>query len=430
MSIPGPVPRRRFLALGGGLAAAAALTACGSNTGRPSSGGASGGSSGGGPTLTQWYHQYGEDGVEDAVKRYAAAYDKAKIEVVWNVGDYEKAVGAALLTQKKPDVFEYGNGPTLDMISANQVLDLTEQISSAKDDFPASVLAPMTWKDKVWAVPQTIDMQMLYYRKSMLSKAGQQPPQTFDELISVAKAVATKSVGGFFAGNDSGFGVLANLMIWSAGAEQINSSNDGPGFVTSAVAAGLEQYRALKESGGLLGSASGDWSAPDPFVNGECAMMWNGLWNMPIFTSELKDDFGVIPFPKIGSGGRQAVPIGAFASCVTAQGTNPDAAKEFVRWLWVDNTADQLDFSTKYGFHIPARKSLVAKATNLTQGPAKDAVSFVEPLGHGPSQLWTPATSDAFLAAFSNVVLKGADAQKQLASAGETCTKEIKRLTS
>lgn len=424
------IPRRGFLALGGGLAAAAGLSACGSNTGRPATGSSSGSAAGGGPALSQWYHQYGEDGVEAAVKKYAAGYDKATVSVKWNVGDYEKAVGAALLTAKKPDIFEYGNGPTLDMIDAGQVLDLTEQIGDAKSDFPASVLAPMTYKGKIWAIPQTVDMQLLYYRKSMLTKAGVQPPQTFDELIAAAKALATKTRGGFFAGNDSGFGVLANMMIWSAGLEQINEAKTGPGFVDPAMATALSKYRQLQQSGGLLGSASADWSAPDPFVNGETAMMWSGLWNMPIFLSELKDDFGVLPFPKIGSTGRQSVAVGAFSACVAAKGADPEAAKAFVKWLWVDNTADQLNFSTAFGYHVPARTSLVSKADRLKTGPAKDAVSFTENLGHGPNLLWSPATSDAFLAAFSNVVLKGANPQAAVQQVGAKCTSEIKRLTS
>ena len=48
--------------------------------------------SGAKPQLSQWYHEYGEDGVEDAVKRYAAAYPDATVTVKWNPGDYEKLV--------------------------------------------------------------------------------------------------------------------------------------------------------------------------------------------------------------------------------------------------------------------------------------------------------------------------------------------------
>ena len=93
MGIPvtgGGLPRRRFLsglgasALVAGLGSAG-LAGCGSNTGRPSgdaSSSASGASSGGArPSLSQWYHEYGEDGVEAAVKRYAAAYEQAHLRI-------------------------------------------------------------------------------------------------------------------------------------------------------------------------------------------------------------------------------------------------------------------------------------------------------------------------------------------------------------
>ncbi|MDX6321956.1 MAG: multiple sugar transport system substrate-binding protein, partial [Propionibacteriaceae bacterium] len=132
------LPRRRFLSLTGGLAAAAVgLTACGSNTGRPDPASSASSGSANKPTLSQWYHEYGEDGVQDAVKRYAAAYDKATVNVKWNAGEYEKLVAAALLTDKVPDVFEYGNGPTLDMIKAGQVVDLTETLGDARSQFSA-----------------------------------------------------------------------------------------------------------------------------------------------------------------------------------------------------------------------------------------------------------------------------------------------------
>ncbi len=425
------VSRRRFLALSGGLAATAVgLTACGSNTGRPEP--QSSGSSGGGakPSLTQWYHEYGEDGVQKAVEGYAKAYDKAKITVKWNPGEYEKLVSSALLTDKVPDIFEYGNGPTLDMIKAGQVLDVTETLGSAKDEFSKPVLAPMIWQDKVWAIPQAVDMQMLYYRKSLLDKAGVQPPKTLDQLIDAAKAVKTKDMGGFFAGNDGGLGVLGALLIWSAGFEYLNDDKSGIGFADPAMYQGLVKFRDFHKSGGLLQSASADWSDPAALINGEAAMQWTGLWALPDIQKQLKDDIGVVPFPKIGGSGRQAVPIGAFSSCITAKGKDPAAAKEFIKWLWVDQEDKQLDFATSYGTHIPAKTKLASKTDKLSSGPGADAAKFVAELGHGPDLLWTPATAQAYTAALSNIVLKGADPKSEIAKVAATAKKEIQRAKS
>jgi multiple sugar transport system substrate-binding protein len=436
-SAPSGLPRRRFLsglgasALVAGLGSAG-LAGCGSNTGRPDAGSSSsasgGGSAGTRPALSQWYHEYGEDGVEAAVKRYAAAYDQASVTVRWNPGDYDKLASAALLTADVPDVFEYGNGPTLDMIKAGQVVDLTDTLGDAASQFSKPVLDAMTWEGKVYAIPQTVDMQMLFYRKSVLEKAGVAPPQTFGDLVAAAKAVTTKDMGGFFAGNDSGVAVLSNMLIWSAGREQINAEKTGIGFDDAAGYGALAAYAELRSSGGLLQSASADWFAGDPLVNGETAMQWTGLWVLRDVQQALGDDFGVVPFPAIGAEGRQAVPFGAFAAAVAAKGKNVDAAKAFVKWLWVDQEEDQVDFSNSYGTHIPAKPALVPKADKIATGAGAEAAKFVETLGHAPDKLWTPAITQAMTAAVTNVLTKNADPQEQVKQVAAKAKSEIARV--
>ena len=64
-----------------------------------------------------------------------------------------------------------------------------------------------------------------------------------------------------------------------------------------------------------------------------------------------------------------------------------------MKWLWVDQTDDQLDFAQSYGFHIPARTSLAAKADKLKSGPAADAANLCEHSGQGAD----PAAVDAGL---------------------------------
>ena len=177
--------RRHLFAAAGGLAAAATLAACGSNDG--GLGGSSNPSSNGsGATLTQWYHEYGEPGVKEAVEKYAAAYDKAKVTAVWNPGEYAKKLGSALLTNDVPDVFESEQGASLDMIKQGQVADLTDIVKPVESQFSPAVMKRFKFDDKYYAIPQVIDMQLLYYRKSVLEKAGVQPPKTFAELVDAA----------------------------------------------------------------------------------------------------------------------------------------------------------------------------------------------------------------------------------------------------
>ncbi|RKS68482.1 multiple sugar transport system substrate-binding protein [Motilibacter peucedani] len=430
--------RRRFLALGSGLAAAMGLAACGSNNGRSegsgpaSSAGSSGGSGGGGgtPSLSQWYHQYGETGTQQAVEKYAAAYDKAEVSVQWTPGDYDKKAAAALLTGNGPDVFEYGNGATLDMIRGGQVVDLTDLLGDAKDDFTPSLIERMTYEGKLYAIPQVTDMQLLVYRKSLLEKAGVQPPKTLDELIDAAHTLTTKKAKGLFVGNDGGVGVLPGPLLWASGADYLDDS-DAPGFTTPEVAQGFAKLHSLFTSGSLLLGAPTDWSDPSAISQGLTAMQWTGLWTVPALQKSLGDDFGVLPFPANGSGGKPAVPVGAYGSLVNAKSKDVEAAKAYVKWLWVDNTQAQEDWATGYGFHIPARKSLAEKSTKLQTGVAADAVSFVNDYGHAQTPLlWTPASSTAFGDATSRIIKDGSDPAKQLAGVATKVKSEISRVKS
>jgi multiple sugar transport system substrate-binding protein len=413
------ISRRALLAAaaaaGGGL-----LAACGSNTGRGDSGGGSG------PALSHWYHQYGEAGTEQAVKRYAAAYKKARVTVQWRPGNYDQQTAAALLTDSGPDVFEV-NGPSLDQIQGGQVVDLTGLLDGVEDDYNPVVLTPKQHDGKTWAIPQVIDMQMLYYRKSLLRDAGVEPPTTLDALVDAALKLTTRKVKGLFLGNDGGAGVLGGTPLYAAGLRLV--TEDGTvGFDDPAAARTLGKLRRLYAGKSLLLGAPADWSDPSAFVQGLTAMQWTGLWALPQVQQELGDDFGVLPFPADGSAGRPAVPVGAYGAAVSARSRHVDAAKEYVKWLWVDRTDYQEDFALSYGFHIPARLSLAKKAAKLRTGAAADAVRFTTDHGWAQPLLWTPAAQTAYQDALSRIIKDGADPERELRTVVRKVSDELRRV--
>ena len=419
------ISRRGLLGLGG--LAALAVAGCGSDTGRPSSGGSAGGK----PALSQWYHEYGEAGTEQAVERYAKAYPDANVTVQWSPGDYDKKTSTALLTDQGPDVFEYGNGPTIDMIKGGQVVELTDLLGDAKSDFTASLVERMTYQGKLYGVPQVIDMQLLVYRKSLLSAAGVQPPQTVDELLDAAKKLTNDKTKGLFVGNDGGVGVLGGPALWSAGLDYLTADNQ-VGFDDPAAIESLRKLRELWTSKVLLLGAPTDWSDPSAFTQGLTAMQFTGLWTLPAIEKAFPGDYGVLPWPKLNATtGKPSVPIGAYGACVNARSKNVDAAKKFVKWLWVDQTDDQLDFAQSYGFHIPARKSLAAKADKLKAGPAADAVRFVNEYGHAQSPiLWSPKSGTAYSDALNRIIRTGADPATEIKSVKSVVDAELERISS
>lgn len=456
--LPSALNRRRFLGVAGGAAAAALLAACGSNNGRAgdsttasstpppqttssaaggastsaSAGGQSGGASttagGSKPELAQWYHAYGEDGTKAAVERYAASYPDATVKVSWFPGDYDSKIATALGTGEAPDVFEAGNGPSIDAIQAGQVADLSDLLdASAKSDFSASLLDRMSFDGKLYAIPQVIDMQLLVYRKSALDKASVKPPTTIDELLVAAKALTTGKQKGLFVGNDGGVGTLVGPTLWSIGEDYLTPDNK-VGFTPEKAGPALAKLHTLFTSGNLLLGAPADWSAPDSFTNGLTAMQWTGLWTLPDIIKALGDDFGVLPWPS-DTGGKPSAPIGAYGSAVSSKSKNVDAAKAFVKWLWVDNAADQLDFAQSYGFHVPARASVAAKAEKLKSGPALDAAKIVQDYGHAQTpMLWSPASSTAMTDAATNIIKSGADPVAELAKVVTKVQAELTRI--
>ncbi|MYX95719.1 extracellular solute-binding protein [Streptomyces sp. SID486] len=409
------ISRRNLLAVGAG---AGLLTACGSNTGR--------GGGGSGPQLSQWYHQYGEPGAEQAVRRYAAGYRKAHVSVQWRPGNYDQQTAAALLTDSGPDVFEV-NGPTLDQIRSGQILDLTELLDGVKDDFNPAVLAPKTYDGKVWAIPQTIDMQLLYYRKSLLRAAGVEPPTTLDALVDAARRLTDRKTKGLFLGNDGGAGVLGGTPLYAAGLQLVTDGGE-IGFDDFAAARTLGKLHRLYADESLLLGAPSDWSDPSALLQGLTAMQWSGLWALPQVQKELGDDFGVLPFPGDGDHGRPTVPVGAYGAAVSARSGHEEAAKEYVKWLWVERTDHQQDFALSYGFHIPARISLAEKATRLREGPAADAVRFTTEHGYAQPLLWTPASQTAYQDALSRIIRNGAGPEGELRAVVRKVRAELDRV--
>lgn len=422
------INRRSLLLSGGGLAAAATLAACGDNNPLDQPSGSASPSTGEKPALTQWYHEYGEAGVKEAVERYASEYADASVKVQWTPGEYMQILGAALLTNEAPDVFEYEQGGSLDMIRGGQLADLTEIIAPVRDQFNQPVIDRFTFQDKIYAIPQTIDMQLLYYRKSLLEAKGIQPPTTFDELVAAAQAVKSDDIGGFFAGNDSGVGVLGTIFIWASGHDQLNADRTEAAFLTNEFYEALVAYREFVKSGAVVSGASNEWYGPEAFVNGEAAFQWGGLWSLPAIQEAHGDDFGVLAFPAIGAKGRPVVPFGAFGACVNAKGKNVAAATDFVKWLWIDQEDKQIDFSTAYGTHIPAKDALAAKTEQFKSGPGADAARYVAENGFSNDIMWSGPMGEAYNAAVNNVIVGGQDPVDAFAGFADLAKQELAKL--
>jgi multiple sugar transport system substrate-binding protein len=381
--------------------------------------------------LVQWYHQYGEAGTQEAVQRYAeeftAANPNIEVEVVWQLGDYGAALAAALLTDEGPDVFEQ-NAVTLDQVRQEQVAPLDDLYTDElKADFGEQNLAPATLEGKIYWVKMLTDTGGVYYKKSALESAGVSVPTNVDEVIAAAKALDSGRVKGLFVGNDGGIGALGGPLLWSSNGNFLTADNK-PAFNTPEVAAAWGKLKELNDSGALLMGSTTDYWDPSAFTQGATNMQWTGLWAFPAINDALGDDVGVFVWPPSSADGTSSTFWGGWGECVNAKSQNIDAAKQLVKWLWIDNTEIQNDWNVGYGFHVTPRKSAAATAEALQVGAAAEMVQGLYDFGVGPNPLWTPAMGSAYTDALTRVVREGADATSELASLEETVNAELERL--
>ncbi|WP_406385654.1 ABC transporter substrate-binding protein [Streptomyces sp. NBC_01618] len=410
--------RRGFLG-GSLLFVAGAAVACSSDpTGS--------GSSGAKTTLNVWSHAYGEAGTQQALTRYAKAFTKANpdiaVKVTWTPGDYSAKLNATLLTDSAPDVFEIGDFSE-SFARQGQIAQLDDIYGSAKSDFNPGAREMVTVDGKLYGVKTLDDVMMLYFRKSVLSKAGITPPATFDALVDAAKALSSKKTKGLFVGQN-GLGDSAILSVFSNGGDLV--THDGKAAFGSAQAAeAVAGLKRLHDDKSLLLGFTTDWWDPSALTQNVVPMQWGGLWSMPAIKTALGDDFGVLPWPAFKSGGKPAVRVGGWSTCVNAKGKHVEAAKKFVQWLWVQQTDLQTDWSQSYGLHIPPRKSVAATASKLTQGPAKEAVELAAKYGRNNPSTWNKTVSDLFAAAAAKIVNGQGDAEKLLADAAKRAQSDI-----
>lgn len=382
--------------------------------------------------LVQWYHQYGEAGTEEAVRRYASLYTEEnpdiEIEIIWQLGDYGAALNAALLTDEAPDIFELGGPPSVDYMRQNQITSLEDiYTDEIREDFRQGTLDASTIDGTLYSVKMIEDNGGLFYRRSMLEEAGVEPPDSLDALIEAAQALNQGRVKGIFLGNDAGVGAVGGPLLWSAGGDFLNEDDTAPAFNTERVAAAFTKYGEFARGDALLMGAPTDWWDPSAFTQGLTAMAWGGIWAVPAMTDALGDDYGVVPWPRADDEGEASSFWGGWYECVNGNGQNIDAAKAYVKWLWMDNTELQEDWCLNYGFHIPARISLSQTAEPLQSGVAADMVRILDENSRLGSVRWTAAMATAYDSAITNIIRNGADASEELARAEETVIAELER---
>jgi multiple sugar transport system substrate-binding protein len=230
------------------------------------------------------------------------------------------------------------------------------------DFSPASMAVASQADGKINVMPNNQDLFILYYNKALLAAKGfKEPPKTYDELYTVAKAVTDpkSQVYGFV-----GRGLKnANVALWDnilLGWNQDTVTPDGKKLLTDTPEAieAAKWYQKIMRDCGPPGNIGFNWNeCQTTFMQGRGAMWWDGIgFSAPLLDkakSKVVDQVGFAPVPAGPKAHLCATYIEGIG--IPAQAKNKKAAWLFLQWA----TGKQvLGETLRTGSGTPARLSV------------------------------------------------------------------------
>ena len=210
-------------------------------------------------------------------------------------------------------------------------------------DFPAAHMRHGMIDGELYGLPVRGHVQLLFYRADLLEAAGVEPPQTWDDVLTVSAAV---QANGDVAGIALPYGRLngQNLMVWmnllwGNGGDLFDDAGQ-PIFNSAAGVAATQQYidMLIEHQVAPAGSAVFvEQDAVNSFKQGNSAMLPVWWWvrsqlTDPTQSAITDDQLGFVALPTVGDAARTTF-TNTWVFGVTEGADNPDAAIEYLGWL-------------------------------------------------------------------------------------------------
>jgi multiple sugar transport system substrate-binding protein len=218
---------------------------------------------------------------------------------------------------------------TAEFAEAGWIRPLTpQQVTAANKDTLEPPIKTAQWKDQQFGVPKHTNVQLLWYRKSLVPN----PPKTFDEMMQMSQQL--KSEGkpyeiGLTAAQYEGYVVNINNLVTAYGGTIVNKDSTAPTIDDKTVQA-LTLLQKLASSG-LTSPSLSNAQEPEVFAdlqNNRSAFSLNWpyvLSSMRKANPGIVDDLGYAPYPTV-NGGAPTVTLGGMNYAISTYSTHPTEA--------------------------------------------------------------------------------------------------------
>ncbi|QGQ45019.1 ABC transporter substrate-binding protein [Metabacillus sediminilitoris] len=336
------------------------LTACGLNgggsTSETSTEANADKSNGEKKVLEFWHIDPGEKEkvYQEAVDRFEEKHPDVEVKVLQIPNDaYKQKLSVAMSGNDAPDVFHsWGGGWLHNFVQQDKVLDLTE--ATDNDHFNELALANATFDEKVYGMPLSLSIDVVFYNKEIFEKYGLKAPKTYEEWLIIIDTLNKNDIIPIALANQTkwpGAYLFMNFASRIAGPELFESAfnRGGRGFDDPAYVQAGEYLQEMVEreafNPGFNGVPYDEGQGRQLMYSGQAAMMdmtISFLNNVRQEAPEFEEKLDFFLFPTVEGGKGDQTHVGAATGpvwSVAKNSENPDLATELVKELTSAETA-------------------------------------------------------------------------------------------
>ena len=298
--------------------------------------------------------------IVEVVKKFEEQNPTIKVNV--KEVEFEKAANqfkTATLSNSAPDIFRADIGWTTEFADLGVLLSLKDKVTEAdKKDYFESAFKYNMYENDIYGIPMVTDAPALLYNKKMLAESGyENPPETMEELLEIAKSVTnpTENQYGIYISPDSYYSLP---YVWGFGGGMISDDNEIM-IGNSGSVDGIDfMMKLLNEKVAQPYKNFDNWNAVmmEDFKTGKVAMIINGPWATTDILNggefQTSTNLGVVPVPAGPNG--QGSPVGGHNLVISKYTDTPDEAYQFIEFL--NNVENQVYFAKELGI-LPTRQS-------------------------------------------------------------------------
>lgn len=340
------------------------------------------------------------------------------------------ALMLSVISGKAPDV-ALGVDVTspVEFAIRDAVYDLSEMkdFEEVKNRFVEATLTPYEYQDGVFALPETMDFNVMFYRKDILNQYNIQLPETRQQLYDYVMPALYQNGFQFYFGRDF---------------TQFLFQNGGEFYTEDGLKSALntpEAYTAFKEYTELF-TNYGVPEVANFYQYMRNGVMPLGIGNFALYMQlsvaapELAGKWGIAPLPGVmkedGTIDRTAGAITAQGDVIMKQSDSPEASWEFLKW-WT--SADvQMRFANEVEalMGAEARWNTANKEAFLSLSWNKEDIEVIKEQWNWaketPIVLGGYFTSRHLTNAWTSVVVSGGDVRDALEQAVKDINRELR----